>query len=348
MQELEELVSRIQDRDIKEKQLVKSLDNHLLPLFCIFYFADYLDRANIGNAALMGIQDDLKMTDGQLSFAISAFYITYIIFHVPSNVIMKRTNASIWLSSIMFAWGTITIVTAFVRNFAGLLSCRLILGVAESGYIPGILYQLSSVYKPRELGIRIAVMLCMSQLSGIVSGPIAYGTSFLEGRMHMHGWQYLFILEGVPTVVLSIASYCLLFDDVNTVSWLTDEQKALQQYRMTENRPLRSKHTHVTLSTFKEALVDWKLWLFAITYLCNATNMTSASIFAPRIIDGFGFTVLQSQLLTAPPSLVSSALVILSGYFVDKYYRFPFMLVGFALLAIGYGLLLVLDTPWCK
>lgn len=156
---------------------------------------------------------------------------------------------------------------------------------AESGYIPGILYQMSRVYKPRELSSRVAFLLCMAFLSGIVSGPIAYGTSFLEGRNGLHGWQYLFILEGVPTIVLSIVSYFCLFDSIDQVSWLTPEQKRLQHQRMEE---VAAQHgpTTINLATFRAALGDWKTWLFSLVYMLNAVNFSSFSIFLPMIIDG--------------------------------------------------------------
>lgn len=235
---------------------------------------------------------------------------------------------------------------------------------AESGYIPGILYQMSRVYKPRELSLRIGFLLCMASLSGIISGPIAYATSFLDGRNGMHGWQYLFILEGVPTVVLSILSYLCLFDHCDQVHWLTDEQKQLQRIRMSEGTPEES--TQITRMTFYEALVDWKTWMFATVYMLNAVNVTSMSIFSPVIIDGkkllierilitkslgkgFGFSVLASQLMTAPPYLVSAIMVLIGGKLTDRYNRrAPMLLIGFSTMAVGYAMLTILKNAWGK
>ncbi|KAI8888239.1 MFS general substrate transporter [Backusella circina FSU 941] len=340
-----ELLSRITDFEAESKKVTRIIDYRMMPLFCIFYFVDFLDRANIGNATLGGIHEDLHLTPKQLSTCISAFYITYIMFEVPSNIILERTSAKVWLSFIMLLWGIMTLVMAFAQNFTGLIICRLFLGITESGYIPGIIFIMSKAYQPREFGTRMAILLCMSSLSGIVSGPIAYATSFLEGRHGLHGWQYLFIIEGIPTIVLSIASYFCLFDDVSEVKWLNDEQKALHRARSTS--PVEDHSKAVDFSTIKKTLSDWKTWMFSLVYCLNALTFTSYTVFAPTIIDGFGFPVLTSQLLTAPPHALSAVVVLIGGFLVDKYNRRGIlMLCGFSTAALGYTLLLILKKPW--
>ncbi|KAL0075553.1 major facilitator superfamily domain-containing protein [Phycomyces blakesleeanus] len=319
-----------------------------MPLFCIFYFTDHLDRANIGNAMLGGIHKDLNIAPSQLSIVISAFYITYILFEVPSNIMLTRTSPVLWLSLIMAVWGTVTLTMAFSSNFEGLLTCRLLLGAAESGYIPGILYQMSCVYKPRELSLRIGCLFCMASLSGIVSGPLAYATSFLDGKRGLHGWQYLFIIEGVPTILLSVISYICLFDTIDSVSWLTDEQKEIQHLRLAEGKSdADNRQEPITFKTLWLVLTDWKMWMFSMVYILSAINITSIGVFIPTIIDGFGFPVLTSQLLTAPPALVSTFMVILGGALADRCKaRAPLVMAGFVLIGIGYLLLLTLHNTW--
>lgn len=142
------------------------------------------------------------------------------------------------------------------------------------------------MYKPGELSSRIGILICMACIAGIVSGPIAYGTSFLEGRNKLHGWQYLFILEGVPTIVLSIVSYFSLFDTVDQVSWLTSEQKALQHKRMMDQEQGDGSSSKIGWGTIYKAIADWKTWLFAVVYMTNAVNFYSFAIFSPMLIDG--------------------------------------------------------------
>lgn len=221
-------------------------------------------------------------------------------------------------------------------------TCR----AAESGYIPGILYMMSKVYRPRNFCLRLALLLCMSSVSGIVSGPIAYGTSFLEGRQGLHGWQYLFILEGAPTVCLSIVSYFYLFDDIRDVSWLTDTQKAL--HRKLTNTP--KEEVALSLKAFKNAIFNWKTILFSTTYFLIVVNVTSYQIFTPTIIDGFGFPVLESQLLSSPPNVAQTIFMLLGGYLTDRLENKRGLLItlGFSISAIGYILLLVLQERWRK
>ncbi|KAI8070524.1 major facilitator superfamily domain-containing protein [Gilbertella persicaria] len=328
-----------------EKKLVRRLDLRIMPLFCLFYFADFLDRANIGNATLAGLQADLKLTGSQLSTAISAFFITYIIFEVPSNIILKKTNAAKWLSFIMLVWGLATLLTAFVIDFTGLLVARLILGAAESGYIPGIMFLLSKVYTPQEFSFRVSILITMATLSGLVSGPLTYAMSWLDGKNGLNDWQYLFIFEGVPTIVLAMVSYWFLFDDLQHVHWLSDEQKKLQANRMMINQ-VQEKDS-VSLSTFKTVFGDWKTWAFSVVFLLNSINITSVTVFAPFLIDGFGFSPLTSQLLTAPPCAVATVGVLIGGYLAGKYNRrSPLLVAGSLIIAIGYLCLLVLYNKW--
>ncbi|KAG0745899.1 hypothetical protein G6F57_004299 [Rhizopus arrhizus] len=307
---------------------------------------DYLDRANIGNATLAGIQDDLHLTPKQLSMAISGFYITYILFEVPSNVVLKRVNAVKWLSLIMLIWGIMTLAMAFAKDFASLFALRLLLGAAESGYIPGILYLMSKAYKPRQLTTRVAMLLCMSSLSGVVSGPIAYATSFLDGNLGLNGWQYLFILEGAPTICLSVLSYFCLFDDIKNVSWLTSEQKEIHKlYMQTEEN-----NAHVNTKTIVKACLNWKTALFSTTYALSAIIFTSYQVFTPIIIDGFGFPVLTSQLLSAPPNVLQLMSILLGGYLSDHYKnkRGLVITIGFSIAALGFLLLGLLENRWAK
>lgn len=202
---------------------------------------------------------------------------------------------------------------------------------------------MSKVYKPRQFTFRVAILLCMSSLSGIVSGPIAYGTAFLEGQRGLHGWQYLFILEGVPTIVLSVISYFYLFDDISSVTWLTNNQKAL--HREYTNTP--DEEAPVTTKAVMRATFDIKTLLFSTTFFLSAVNHISHQVFCPVIIDGFGFPVLTSQLLSAPPSILQTITIVLGGYFADKYNRRGYIMVtGFIIVSIGYALLLLLTDRW--
>lgn len=205
---------------------------------------------------------------------------------------------------------------------------------------------MSKVYRPREFGLRVALLICMSSISGIVSGPIAYGTSFLEGHGGLHGWQYLFIIEGIPTIILSVVSYFYLFDDVQKVPWLTPAQKALHK----KNTHSSEEECVATWSSFVKSCLDWKTCMFSVVYFLNAVIVVSFQVFIPTIINEFGFPILTSQLLSAPPYVMQTIMIIAGGYMADIYSnkRGVLMVTGFFMAAIGYLLLIVLESRWCK
>ncbi|KAI9320623.1 major facilitator superfamily domain-containing protein [Dichotomocladium elegans] len=341
----------------QEKKLVRKMDMCIIPLLCSFYFVDFLDRANIGNATLAGLQTDLGMTGPELSTAISAFFVTYILFQVPSNIILKRLGARIWLSSIMLVWGLVTLSMALTTNFQGLLITRLLLGASESGFTPGILYQMSRIYKPEELGFRMAILLCMAAISGIASGPLAFLATSMDGLHGLRGWQYLFIIEGAPTVFLAVLGFLILFDSVEEVSWLTPEQKEVQRLRMLEVVDEAGTHSKpITLDTIKLAVMDRKTWLFASVFMLSSINVTSITVFSPVLIDGndpqtfsldFGFPALTAQLLTTPPCVVGAGLVLICGFFADRGNRRSlFIISGACIVGLGYLLLLCMRDRW--
>ncbi|KAI9282332.1 major facilitator superfamily domain-containing protein [Sporodiniella umbellata] len=297
------------------KTLVNTLDIRIMPLFCLFYFADFLDRANIGNAALAGLQTDLA-----------------ILLEIPSNWILEKSNSTKWLSLLMFIWGLATLSMAFVNSFVGLLITRLILGAAESGFVPGILFVLSKVYTAEEYPLRVSILLTMGTLSGAVSGPLSWGLTRLKGPWH--GWQYLFFIEGLGTLFLSVVSYYVLFDDLQRVSWLTIDQKKLQSQRLPLVSPLSSPNSP---RVFYSALFDWKTWAFGLLFFLNGIFVVSFGVFSPALIQGFGFDPQTAQLLTAPPCLTGTLGLLLGGFLVVRFnLRSPFLAFGAFLIALGY------------
>lgn len=235
---------------------------------------------------------------------------------------------------------------------------------AESGYIPGIMFLLSKVYTPQEFSLRVSILLTMATLSGLLSGPLTYGMSYLDGRNGLHDWQYLFIVEGAPTVALAIVSYFFLFDDLQNVKWLSTEQKVLQANRMTIHQNTDTDQEAVSIQTFKDVFMDWKTWAFALVFLLNSINVTSITVFAPTLIDGrykplvvsvtylvfnlgFGFDPKTSQLLTAPPCAIATIGVLTGGYLAGRYNRrSPLLVIGSITIAIGYTCLLFLTNKW--
>lgn len=232
------------------------------------------------------------------------------------------------------------------------------------------MFLLSKVYTPKEFSFRVGLLLTMATLSGLLSGPLTFAMSYFDGKNNMHDWQYLFIFEGVPTILLSVVSYFFLFDDLQKVEWLTVEQKLLQanrmHYHLQDSVREDGSDDPITLNTMKVVIFDWKTWAFAIVFFLNNINLVSMTVFSPTLIDGnllytknrpntyfithksgFGFPTLTSQLLTAPPCAVATIGVLTGGYLTSKYNkRSPLLAGGSIIIAIGYLCLLTLTNKW--
>lgn len=221
----------------EEKRLVWKIDRQLMPMIWIMYIFNYLDRVsllikridfsiiypadcylshaqtNIGNAQLAGLSEDLKMSSQDYNWALSVFFFGYVLFEVPSNMILSRSKPSIFLPTIMLLWGALCCVMAAVRNFAGLCALRFVLGCVEAGFAPGVLFLMSSWYTQAEQARRFAVYWSAAVASGAFGGLLAGAiTSKLDGVAGLEGWRWLFIVEGLATCVVSLAAYKLLFN----------------------------------------------------------------------------------------------------------------------------------------
>ncbi|CAO3677106.1 unnamed protein product [Umbelopsis ramanniana] len=333
-----------------ERELVKKLDRRILPLVCVLYCFSFLDRVNIGNAKVAGIEDSLQLNPSQFSTCLALFYVSYILFEVPANVLLKRFKVNVWISIIMFLWGAITIVTAFVTSFTTLAITRFFLGVFEAGYVPGILYYLSTFYKRKELATRVAIFLSFNCIAGMISGPIGYATTFLEGQHGMHGWQYLFLIEGIPTTLLSACCYYFMVGDIQEVKWLTDSQKDLQVLRIArEKATSTSEHTKLTWKEFQSAILDWRAWALGIMFMLCVTPLTGISIFLPTLLQDLGFSIGITQLLVIPINLVGAIAEVASAVASDRIQqRFPFIFGGSCLASLSFVALCLVHNHWAR
>ncbi|CAO3683793.1 unnamed protein product [Umbelopsis vinacea] len=297
-----------------EKALVMKLDRHILPLVCILYCFSFLDRVNIGNAKLGGIEESLQLTPTQFSICLALFSVSYIAFEVPANVLLKHFKVNVWISIIMFLWGGITIVTAFVTSFHTLGITRFFLGLFEAGYVPGIMYYLSTFYKRKELATRIAIFLCFNCIAGMISGPIGYASTFLEGHWGMHGWQFLFLIEGIPTTLLSVFCFCFLVRDVQHAKWLTPAQKDYKCSALRKNKPRMA-----TITCF------------------HGSN------------SNLGFSIGVTQLLVIPINLVGAIAELSAAFAADRMQRrFPLILSGSIIGCLSFLALAVVHNNWVR
>ncbi|KAK4053319.1 hypothetical protein OIO90_003931 [Microbotryomycetes sp. JL221] len=326
----------------EEKKLYRKVDLHLLPMLAILYLLSFMDRGNIGNARLAGLETDLNMSGNDYSIALSVFFITYCIAEVPANLALKKLRPSIWLASITIVWGIVMTLMGVVQNFGGLIGSRLALGIAEAGLFPGVIYYLTLWY-PRHLSQqRVALFFSAATIAGAFSGLLAYGIGFMGGTgtlygSPMSGWRWIFILEGLLTVIAGIVAFWALTDYPGTASWLSEEEKAWLIYRKATDSGVHGESDQVKSVFIKRALTDWQVWLATAFYMGVVTPLYAIGLFAPTLINALGgYTRPQVQLLTVPIYVAACIWTIVSAVWSDKMKkRFPLLMVDYVLCTIG-------------
>ncbi|CAG8195269.1 unnamed protein product [Penicillium olsonii] len=307
----------------EEKALVKKVDLTLLPTIWIMYLLSYLDRTNIGNAKISGMEVDLNLTSNQYSIALVVFFVGYVVLEVPSNLVLGRSRPSIFLPSIMILWGALTCVMAVVKSFAHLVILRTILGCIEAGFAPGVLLLISSWYKQTEQSKRFGVFISAAVLSGAFGGLIAAGiVDGLEGACGIRGWRWLFIIEGAITVGFAIISIFILPDFPATTKRLSDRERKIAVARLAKENVTASSEATERLSNLgacKVACQDYRTWAFVIGYMVIVGSST-LTYFYPTLVGGlFGdASTKRINLLTVPIYAVAFVATGVTSYYGDK------------------------------
>ncbi|GAA5975345.1 hypothetical protein JCM11641_005946 [Rhodosporidiobolus odoratus] len=352
-----------------DKAAVRRLDWTLLPLCAMIYLLNFLDRSNLsvlfsafstsllladpplaalptgfrnaysGNAKIAGLAVDLHLSSHQYLIAVTCSYVLYIAFEFPSNLLLKRVGANIMIPAMITSWGLVCCFTGFVQSYHGLVAARLMLGLAEGGLFPGLVLYLSCFYRRRELQTRISLFFAAASLSGAFSGLLAAAIINLDGKGGQEGWRWIFFIEGGFTVLFGLAISPFLPARPSKSRFLTPEQAAHIEYRLTLDSPAGS-------SGFDDAF-SWKeVWnavrsphviLLFIALFCNGTTLYGFSYFTPTVISTFGYTTVQTQLLTVPPYVCAFLLTLFNAWWSDRYGRRGLCAIFTSLLAlVGY------------
>ncbi|KAG0329170.1 hypothetical protein BG004_002389, partial [Podila humilis] len=321
-----------------EQQIVQKLDRNLLPLLGILYLFSYLDRVNIGNARLFGLEEAVHLTDGQYNIALATFFVAYCLFEIPSNWMLVRIGPRSWIPLLML----ICLALAWVTSFTALAIARFALGTAEAGFVPGVLYYITLFYKRSEQSFRIAIFLCFNILAGAFGGLLAAGISNLHGQLGLQGWQWIFIIEAVPTILLAFLSWILMTPSPSVAKFLTVDERIYASNRIlmeSDVLPTKSASWRQT----KEALTDYRIYLMCIINLFLLLPNVGVTLFLPSLVKDMGFTATTAQLLTVPPYMVAAAFSLVMPWYSDRIrvrglfgMTLPWIsLVGFLILALA-------------
>jgi MFS family permease len=326
------------------KKILRKIDKQLLPFVSLLYLLSFLDRANIGNAKIAGLAKDLHLEGLQYNVIAGVFFIPYAAAEVPSNICLKLFRPSIWIPSIMVAWGIVMTLMCLCNSYHGLIVARIFLGLTEAGLFPGITYYLSLWYRKRDVAVRIAIFFSAATLAGAFGGILAFAIEKMEGIGGLHGWQWIFCLEGIATVLVAFVSYFFMHDYPATAKFLTEHERAIVLHTLKEDTQGQSRHFDKKFVI--QAISDYKTYVQMGIYCGLLLTVYAIALFIPTIINELGYSSAKAQLLTVPVFVAGCLTTVLFGYLSDRYHiRGPFVIGSCLLAMIGYIILYTQDTP---
>jgi len=257
---------------------LRKISQRLIPFLFVLYVIAWLDRINVGFAALQ-MNSDLKFSSTAFGLGSGIFFAGYCLFEVPSNIILERVGARLWIARIMVSWGLISVAMMFVRTPATFCVLRFFLGVAEAGFFPGIVYYLSLWYPLRQRARAIAGFMTAIPVTGLIGGPLSGALLGLDGYSGLKGWQWLFLLEGLPAIILGIVAGFYLTDRPELASWLRADEREWLILELTRERQAGPAQ-HLIL----EALTNGTVWLLGMIFLLVAAGFYGYSFWSPLIV----------------------------------------------------------------
>ncbi|CAG8549874.1 15515_t:CDS:2 [Dentiscutata heterogama] len=300
---------------IEEKELLWKIDTRVIPLFTLLYTFSFMDKA-------------------------------YVLFEVPSNIILINTRPSVWISSIMLASGIIVMSTAAAKDFPQIMILRFLLGVFEAGFFPGAVFYITKWYKNYEENFRISLFVSLATIAGGFSGLMSFVVANILHEVNgLSGWQWAFIIDGVLTCAVALFSYYLIPDSAETASWLTKEERKLAVERLNHRSSYHHESFYTESHQILEAFKDWKIYMAMLLYFCILAPLYSFSFFISSIVNGLGFSSVVSQILAVPPFILGSGSSVIIAIQSDRAgVRGPYLLCCLLVSILGYAFLLTQNT----
>ncbi|KAJ9103229.1 hypothetical protein QFC21_002652 [Naganishia friedmannii] len=300
-----------------EKRLLRKLDIIILPFAALLYLSAYLDRGNLGNARLQGLQKTvLDNSDEKYSLALACFYITYIVFSIPGTLLSKQINPSTAISIGALVWSIAATCQAATNNPAGLYVCRLFVGLGEAMFGQSMSLYFAFWYRKNEIAKRISFFIGAGVVAGAFGGLLAFGVSSIE-HSKIAKWRILFLIEGIPSLILAICVFLFLPTRPQTSRYLTEDERIICITRLNKDS-LNEANTGIDWRGVRRAFMDWKTYVVAIMYSCMNLTLGSVSGFLPTIIKGLGYTEARAQLFTVPPYAVALVVMVLLSTISDR------------------------------
>ncbi|PGG99081.1 hypothetical protein AJ80_09413 [Polytolypa hystricis UAMH7299] len=320
-----------------EKRVVRKLDIRVLTLLAALYLLAFLDRSNIGNARVAGMEEDLDL-DGRLyEWLLTIFYISYILFQFQ-GILWKVIPPHRWCAFIVFGWGIVATCQAAAFSWGSEMALRFLLGATEAGFGPGVPFLLSFFYRRTELGLRCGLFVAAAPLASTFAGALAFGIT--SGHSKLANWRLLFLVEGIPTLLMVPVAYFFLPDSPTQARFLTDEEKAVARARSIRQTGKVERIDGLNWKDIRATLLDVKPWLTSLMYFSCNVSFSSLPVFLPSILEDMGFTAIHAQGLSAPPYFLSFVVSIVTPWIADRYQQRGLTIIVLSLVgASGYILL---------
>ncbi|MBP1205980.1 D-galactonate transporter [Duganella sp. 1411] len=294
-------------------RLYRRVSWRLMPFLFLCYVAAYLDRVNVGFAKLQMLAD-LRFSDTVYGIGAGIFFVGYFLFEVPSNLLMTRTGARIWIARIMISWGVISSAMMFTNSVASFYVLRFLLGAAEAGFFPGIILYLTYWYPAHRRARMVALFMSGVAVAGVVGGPLSgWIMKTFAGQHGLSGWQWLFLLEGVPSMLIGVWTLFYLDDGIRSARWLGEDDKRQLEQAIAEDG---KQQRHMPLA---QVFSNGKVWLLALVYFLFVMGLYGVSFWLPQLVKNSGVDdVLTIGLLTAIPYVVAAVVMVLAARHSDR------------------------------
>ncbi|KAF2168123.1 hypothetical protein M409DRAFT_65638 [Zasmidium cellare ATCC 36951] len=321
-----------------EKRVIRKCDLRVVPPTLVLFALSFLDRVNIGNARIQGLTKDLNMVGTDYNVALLILFVPFILFEIPSNLIMKKMKPSTWLSVLLFGCGIMNMCMGFVRTYGELVGVRFLLGLFEAGTGPGSIYLIAMYYRRYELPWRISWWYTSGIVAGAFGGLLAYAIAHMDGLQGYSGWRWIFIIEGAVTAAVGILMKFWLVDWPEDATFLTPEEKAVMLARLSRDR---AEEARMDRWNTKRVFKDWKVYVGTLMFFGIVNTNYSTNFFIPTILVEMGYKAVEAQVYTIPIYAVAAVFCLSLCYLSDRLkHRFAFILFGVLLGFIGYVILL--------
>ncbi|KAK7210195.1 hypothetical protein V2G26_017373 [Clonostachys chloroleuca] len=332
----------------EERRLCRKIDLVIMPTVCLLFLACVIDRANIGNARIAGFEKDLGMAGTDYNATLSLFFVSYIVFEIPCNILCKIIGPGWFLPAMTVMFGICSICNGLVTTKAQAMGVRFILGLFEAGMLPGIAYYLSRWYRRDELSFRLACYIVMSPLAGATGALLASAILTLDNFAGFRTWRMIFIIEGIATTGIGLIAFLTLTDSPSSARWLTQSQKELAEARLRSERVGQTKVLDkIDKTKLRRGILNPITLTTSVVFFLGSITAQGFSVFAPTVVRSIfsDRTVVQQQLLTAPPYFFGVVCTFLVGFVSWKTDRRQIILVLSTPTAIiGYIIFLATDN----